>query len=64
MDGVQNLYRELLQQRNSLRKKEKEETLSIPEQIELKKVLVDFKNHRDKIRLVEHNNISLKSYCR
>ena len=52
------LYRELLQQRNSLRKKEKEETLSVIEQIELKKVLVDFKNHRDKMRLVEHKNIS------
>ena len=52
------LYRELLQQRNSLRKKEKEETLSVPEQIELEKVLLDFKNHRDKMRLVEHKNIS------
>ena len=45
-------------QRNSLRKKEKEATLSVPEQIELDKVLLDFKNHRDKMRLVEHNNIS------
>lgn len=52
------IYRDLLKKRNSLRKKEKEETLSVPEQIELKKVLVDFKNHRDKLRLVEHNNIS------
>ncbi|MBL7035852.1 MAG: RND family transporter [SAR324 cluster bacterium] len=52
------LYRELLQQRNSLRKKGKAETLSIPEQIELEKVLLDFKNHRDKMRLVEHKNIS------
>ena len=52
------LYRDLLQQRNSLRKKEKEQTLTFPEQIKLKKVLADFKNHRDKMRLVEHNNIS------
>jgi hypothetical protein len=52
------LYRELLQQRNSLRKKEKDEPLSVPEEIELEKVLQDFKNHRDKMRLVEHKNIS------
>ena len=51
------LYRELLQQRNSLRKKEKEKTLSIVEQQELEKVLLDFKNHRDKMRMVEHKNI-------
>ena len=52
------LYRELLQQRNSLRKKEKDEPLSVPEEIELEKVLQDFKKHRDKMRLVEHKNIS------
>jgi len=52
------LYRELLQQRNSLRKKEKEQSLSSVEQLELEKVLRDFKNHRDKMRLIEHNNIS------
>ena len=52
------LYRELLQQRNSLRKKGKDEPLSVPEEIELEKVLQDFKKHRDKMRLVEHKNIS------
>jgi len=52
------LYRELLQQRNVLRKKEKEQTLSSVEQAKLEKVLRDFKNHRDKMRLIEHNNIS------
>ncbi len=52
------LYRELLQQRNSLRKKEKEQSLSSVEQLELEKVLRDFKKHRDKMRLIEHNNIS------
>ncbi len=52
------LYRELLQQRNALRKKEKEQTLSSVEQAELEKVLRDFKNHRDKMRLIEHKNIS------
>ena len=52
------LYRELLQQRNSLRKKEKEQSLSSVEQLELEKVLRDFKNHRDKMRLIEHKNIS------
>ena len=52
------LYRELLQQRNALRKKEKEQTLSSVEQAKLEKVLRDFKNHRDKMRLIEHKNIS------
>ena len=52
------LYRELLQQRNVLRKKEKEQTLSSVEQAKLEKVLRDFKNHRDKMRLIEHKNIS------
>ena len=52
------LYRELLQQRNALRKKEKEQTLSSLEQAKLEKVLRDFKNHRDKMRLIEHKNIS------
>ena len=52
------LYRELLQQRNALRKKDKEQTLSIDEQLELQNVLQDFKDHRDKMRLVEHNNIA------
>ena len=52
------LYRELLQQRNSLRKKEKEQSLSSVEQLELEKVLRDFKNHRDKMRLIEHKNIA------
>ena len=53
------LYRDLLQHRNSLRKKERDGTLSVIEQSELEKVQIDFKNHRDKMRLVEHNNISL-----
>ncbi len=52
------LYRELLKKRNSLRKKEKVESLSVAEQKELDKVVVDFKDHRDKMRGVEHNNIS------
>ena len=52
------LYRELLKKRNSLRKKEKVESLSVTEHKELDKVVVDFKDHRDKMRGVEHNNIS------
>jgi len=52
------LYRELLQQRNELRKKAKDGLLSELEQSELENVLIDFKNHRDKMRLVEHKNIS------
>ena len=45
------LYRDLLQHRNSLRKKERDGTLSVIEQSELEKVQIDFKNHRDKMRL-------------
>ena len=52
------LFRELLKKRTSLRKKEKVDSLSVSEQKELDKVVVDFKNHRDKMRGVEHNNIS------
>jgi hypothetical protein len=52
------LYSELLKKRNSLRKKQKEETLSVIQQKELETVLLDFKNHRDKMRIVEHHNIS------
>ena len=42
-----SLYRELLQQRNVLRKKEKDGLLSDLEQSELENVLINFKNHRD-----------------
>ena len=52
------IYRELLQQRNHLRSKEKDGTLSVIEQKELEEVLIQFKNHRDEMRIVEHNNIS------
>ena len=48
----------MLKQRNVLRKKEKFGLLSVLEQSELKNVLINFKNHRDKMRLVEHKNIS------
>ena len=50
------LYRELLQQRNTLRAKEKTGTLSGNEQKDLEEVLIEFKKHRDKMRIVEHNN--------
>lgn len=52
------IYRELLQQRNHLRSKEKDGTLNVVEQKELDGVLIQFKNHRDQMRIVEHNNIS------
>ncbi|MDP7620936.1 MAG: RND family transporter, partial [SAR324 cluster bacterium] len=52
------IYRELLQQRNHLRSKEKDGTLSVVEQKELEGVLIQFKHHRDQMRIVEHNNIS------
>ena len=52
------LYRELLQQRNQLRSKEKDGTISVIEQKELEGVLIKFKKHRDKMRIVENKNIS------
>ena len=52
------LYRELLQQRNHLRSKEKDGTISVIEQKELEEVLIKFKKHRDKMRIVENKNIS------
>jgi len=52
------IYRELLQQRNQLRSKERDETISVIEQKELEEVLIQFKNHRDEMRIIEHNNIS------
>ena len=52
------LYRELLQQRNHLRSKEKDGTISVIEQKELEEVLIRFKKHRDKMRIVENKNIS------
>ena len=52
------LYRELLQQRNQLRSKEKDGTISVIEQKELEEVLIKFKKHRDKMRIVENKNIS------
>ncbi len=52
------LYRELLQHRNHLRSKEKDGTISVIEQKELEEVLIKFKKHRDKMRIVENKNIS------
>ena len=51
-------YRKLLRQRNTLRKKAKQGTINNIEELELEKVLQDFKDHRDKMRIVEHENIS------
>jgi len=52
------LYRELLKQRNHLRSKEKDGSISVVEQKELEEVLIRFKKHRDKMRIVENKNIS------
>jgi len=52
------IYRKLLQHRNSLRKKGRERDLSNVEKDELEKVLLEFKIHRDKMRIIEHNNIA------
>jgi len=51
-------YRKLLQQRNFLKKKEREGKIIDLEKAELEKVLLDFKNHRDKMRIIEHKNIA------
>ena len=52
------IYRTLLQKRNSLRKKERDGSLSDNEESELEIVLHEFKKHRDKMRIVEHKNIA------
>ncbi len=55
---VNEKYFELLSNRNLLREKQKVETLTKPEAAELKKVMADFKQHRDQMRKTRHQNIS------
>ncbi|MEN8147168.1 MAG: MMPL family transporter [Campylobacterota bacterium] len=50
-------YRELLKQRDALRQKERDKTISSAEKAELQNVAKSFKLHRDMLRLVEHKNI-------
>ncbi len=51
------VYKKLLMRRNTLRAKEKEGTISTSEQAELEQVRIDFKKHRDKTRIKDHENI-------
>lgn len=51
------VYQELLNQRNALRQKEKEGTITEEEQAALQQVLIDFKRHRDQARIEQHQNI-------
>ena len=50
-------YFELLEKRNSLSAKEKEENITKEEKIELEKTLIEFKNYRDLIRKNDTQNI-------
>ncbi len=50
-------FRELLERRNSLRDKEKDGQLTVEELAELEKVLIDFKVHRDRMRILQHETI-------
>jgi predicted RND superfamily exporter protein len=52
------LYTELLRKRHSLRKKRKSEGLSAEEEKELQQVTKAFKRHRDKMRLLEEENVA------
>ncbi len=50
-------YRTLLDRRDALRKKERQETISAAEKVELEHVAASFKLYRDMLRTVEHKNI-------
>ena len=51
-------YDTLLEKRNFLLKKQREQTLTEEEKIELQHTLAAFKEHRDKQRRIEHKNIN------
>jgi len=51
------IWMDFLNRRKALRIKEKDNTITSDEQAELAKLIVDFKQHRDKMRIVEHENI-------
>lgn len=52
------LFRTLLNRRNKLKEKLKDGDISEPEKLELRQVLVNFKIHRDKLRIKQHDNIA------
>lgn len=51
------VFQNFLNRRNTLRQKERDGTISPEEEAELKKVLVEFKKHRDRMRIKQHENI-------
>lgn len=53
------VYRTLLNRRNALRQKLKDGDISDPEKLELGEVIADFKAHRDKLRIKQHEDIAL-----
>ncbi len=55
---VDTHYFELLSNRNRLREKQKNQTLTKTEATELKKAALDFKQHRDHTRKARHQNIT------
>jgi len=55
---VDEKYFELLSNRNHLREKQKDGTLTKTEAEALKKVIADFKQHRDSMRKERHQNIA------
>ncbi len=50
-------WQDFINRRNDLREKEREGTITPEERAELKKVIADFKRHRERMRDIEHNNI-------
>ena len=53
------LFRSLLNRRNELKDRQKDGDISGPEKLELVEVLANFKIHRDKLRIKQHDNIAL-----
>jgi predicted RND superfamily exporter protein len=53
------LFRRLLNRRNELKQKLKDGDITDPERLELGEVLADFKIHRDKLRIKQHEDIAL-----
>ncbi len=52
------IWRDFIKRRDNFRKKEKEGTLTSEEQTQQTQLEIDFKKHRDQIRIVEHENIA------
>jgi predicted RND superfamily exporter protein len=51
------VYKNFLKKRANLKQKKRDGTLTAAEQIELNKILLDFKIYRDSARIEDHNNI-------